>query len=495
MASLSKTYTDEKLSGKVYTPRFVVEKILDDINFTNENILGKTLLDPACGDGRFLIVVAERIIKYSTIENLKENLEKIYGWDIDQQAINECIQNLNELIKDYNLTINWNIKVCNSIEKLQKFNLFQQNETHKFDFIIGNPPYIRIQHLEETQRKYIQHNYMFCQNGSTDIYIAFFELCYNLLSEVGICGLITPNTYFYTETAKLLRENLVNNKSIKQITNYAEIQLFANATTYSAITIFNKQTNESFLLQLAINPTEFKEKVINISELKNQKFWQLTTEQKIKGNGRKLKEICNIHVGITTLSDKSYIFPIEPFDENYVFALTKFKGKVKIEKQILKPIVKGSTLKNSNEPIKEYVLFPFKKVNGKHQILQEDELKNNCPLAYKYLLSIKDELSKRDNGNPINPWYNFGRTQSLDTSFGKKIIFSPMNKTPNFILYENEESTFYSGYCIKYSGDYNYLLQQLNSDRMQKFIEMSSRDFRGGWKSYNKKIIEEFIIE
>lgn len=36
MASLSKIYTDEKLTGKVYTPRFIVDKILDDINFTNE---------------------------------------------------------------------------------------------------------------------------------------------------------------------------------------------------------------------------------------------------------------------------------------------------------------------------------------------------------------------------------------------------------------------------------------------------------------------------
>jgi len=85
-------------------------------------------------------------------------------------------------------------------------------------------------------------------------------------------------------------------------------------------------------------------------------------------------------------------------------------------------------------------------------------------------------LFKRDNGKPINPWYAFGRNQSLDNSFGKKIIFSPMNLKPNFILYENEECTFYSGYCIKYNGDYNKLLKQLNSDRMEKYINISSRD-------------------
>jgi hypothetical protein len=30
---------------------------------------------------------------------------------------------------------------------------------------------------------------------------------------------------------------------------------------------------------------------------------------------------------------------------------------------------------------------------------------------------------------------------------------------------------------------------------MDKFVSMSSRDFRGGWKAYNKKIIENFEVE
>jgi len=494
MASLTKIYDAQKLKGKVYTPEIIVNKILNDIGYNSLEILGKTILDPACGDGRFLIVVAERIIKFSPVKHLKENLKKIFGWDIDKQAIDECKEKLNKLIADFDFHIEWNITQCNSIEKLQIQNLFHQTETAKFDFIVGNPPYIRIQHIDETQRKYIQQNYTFCNNGSTDIYIAFFELCFNLLNDNGICGLITPNTYFYTETAKKLRDNFAKHKCIKQITNYAEIQLFDNATTYSAITIFGKQKHNNILYQHATDKTMVKEKIFEIKELDNQKFWQLSIEKLHNKNGKKLKDLCNIHVGITTLCDKAYIFPIEPIDNKYVYAVTKLKGKVKIEKDILKPIVKGSTLKNSQEPIKEYILFPYQKINGRHQILAETILQNNYPLCYNYLLSVKEELSKRDNGNPINPWYAFGRTQSLDTSFGKKIIFSPMNKKPNFIYYENEECTFYSGYCIKYKGDYYSLLDKLNSDEMQRFVQMSSRDFRGGWKAYNKKVIEEFVI-
>lgn len=149
----------------------------------------------------------------------------------------------------------------------------------------------------------------------------------------------------------------------------------------------------------------------------------------------------------------------------------------------------------STQKLNEYIIFPYQKIDGKHQIISENIFQEKFPLCYEYLLSVKDELMKRDNGNPIIPWYAYGRSQGLDTSFGKKIIFSPMNKKPNFILYEDEKSTLYSGYCIKYNGDLNSLLKKLNSDEMQRFVEMSSRDFRGGWKAYNKKVVEEFVID
>jgi hypothetical protein len=208
-----------------------------------------------------------------------------------------------------------------------------------------------------------------------------------------------------------------------------------------------------------------------------------------------LKDICKIHVGITTLCDSAYIFSIEKIEGKFAFIKTKLRGTVKIEKEILKPIIKGSKLKNSDQKITEYVLFPYTKQNGKHTIIPEDELWQKFPLAYDYLLSVKPELDRRDNGRP-NPvaWYAFGRSQGLDTSFGAKIIFSPMNHLPNFVYYADPECTFYSGYCIKYDGDVETLLLQLNSERMQAFVSASSRDFRGGWKAYNKNVIEKFEV-
>jgi type I restriction-modification system DNA methylase subunit len=106
MASLAKSYPQEKLFGQVYTPEFIVCKILDDVGYNSPEILGKTIIDPACGDGRFLGEIVKRIVKFSPENDLKKNLECVFGWDVDEIAIIECRKNLENLTKGNILIFN-----------------------------------------------------------------------------------------------------------------------------------------------------------------------------------------------------------------------------------------------------------------------------------------------------------------------------------------------------------------------------------------------------
>jgi adenine-specific DNA-methyltransferase len=225
------------------------------------------------------------------------------------------------------------------------------------------------------------------------------------------------------------------------------------------------------------------------------KIWNFFDDEVIHKNEKKLGEIADIHVGITTMADKLYIFKVHKNNGNTTEVLTKSGEIMEMESDILKPITKASTLKSSEQPIEEAILFPYTKCNERHVVIREMELRENYPLAYAYLKSVRKELDKRDAGKP-NPvaWYAFGRSQGLDTSFGAKILFSPMNRRPNFVWRPEVEATFYSGYCIKYDGDPELLLNQLNSERMQKHIESSGRDYRGGWKAYNKTNVSQFTL-
>ena len=459
MATLSRTYSAQKLRGQVYTPPFVVEKILGMAGYDGPHVLNKSVLDPACGDGRFLVAVAQKIVEWSPPNDLAHNLSCLHGWDLDETALNLCRANLDAIAHAAGVSVCWNLMHGDALkQKPEADGLFATNNAGPgFDFVVGNPPYIRVQHLDEAQRRFIQTHFAFCTSGSTDIYLAFFELAHALLSNTGVCAFITPNTFLYTETARACREFFAQTQSLRALTNYGTIQLF-DATTYSAITVFDKHRRENFVYEKARTPHEFERGLIDFAGLQNQKVWRLSTgDLTPPRTGRALKDICRIHVGITTLCDRAYIFPVENANENgLVWADTKLCGRVLLEAALCKPIVKGSTLKSGDDPVTHRVLFPYQKNEaGRYQIIPEAELRRDFPLTHAYLCSVKSALDKRDNGKP-NPvaWYAFGRSQSLQNSWGKKFIFSPMNARPRFVLHEQDDCTVYSGYFIKYDGDY-----------------------------------------
>lgn len=489
MASQTRTYARKKLLGQVYTPSHVVTKILGHCGFYEMDMAGKRMLDPACGDGRFLVPMAEFIIQHTASEELVDRLQQLHGWDIDKNALAQCRRNLDALIAPLGITVEWQLRKSDALK--------QWRIGRKFDLIVGNPPYIRIQHLPESQRKYIQKHYSFCSAGSTDAFIAFFQLAAKLLTEDGVCGLITPNSYLVSESGRPLRQYFSRSRNLRHITNYRNIPVFGAASTYPAITVFGRQAGDVFRFEHCLNNRfEYDGRDIAHDTLRTDMPWQLAVAAREEQQGQRLGDICKISVGLTTLADGWFLFQVISEKNGLVYAKNKNGFFTHLEKDLLKPVIKGSKLKGPDDPVTEYILFPYQKDStDKQRIIPEETLKKQFPQAYAYLLKAKSELDRRDNGKP-NPvaWYAFGRAQGLDNAFGKKIIFSPMNREPNFILYENPDVTVYSGYFIKYDGDYTRLLEQLNSQRMADFVAVAGRDFQGGYKGYNKKVIENFIV-
>jgi len=499
MGSKTKQFTQEKLTGTVYTPTGIVQSILDKCGYSGETILGKSILDPSCGDGRFLCEIVERIIKISPKDQLKDNLGFVHGWEIQKGALDQCRANLDKLVKPFGIKIRWKLELGDALRHIED-NRSLFGEKKSFDFIVGNPPYIRIQHLDEKTRAYIQSNYALCEAGSTDIYVAFFELAMSLLSEKGTCGYITPNTYLFTATASGLREYFRANKLIIQLVNYGAIQLFDDATTYSAITIFGSTQRKHFTFRKAESIDKFRSVQIPFSDLPSAGgSWKLDggngVIQSNPAGSLPLGDICDIRVGLATLCDKAYIFKTSKGKPGLSVAHTKLCGDIEIETELLIPVIKCSTAKDCGSLPELRILFPYMKdaSQKKYVIIPEIELSKKYPKAYDYLLKVRPELDKRDNGRPNDiAWYAFGRSQALDICQGKKIVFSPMNSRPLFLVSPHEECFVYSGYFIKYGGDIEALASELNSERMVEFINTAGKDMLGGWKGYSKKTIESF---
>lgn len=493
---------DKKLGGIFYTPQYIAEFIVDEVLTDDENF---KILDPSCGAGIFNLVSLYKIKDKFPEKSYADIIENnIYACDIEPISTNrtKIILILAALLHGENPEeIKFNIITHDSLDKDFKWeSAFPEVfERGGFDAVVGNPPYIRIQNLDDDTKKYLQKNWLSAKNGNIDIYYPFIELGINLLNEKGKLGFITPNSHFNTAAGKNLRKILSSNKAMYKIVNFDYVRVFKDVNVYSCVTIFTKTKNNEIKFHKmneevdCINLSEKDYKIVNYNTLDPEKNWVFLSDEEIEkinaieNAGTKLKDIGEINCGIATLADKIYLLTD--------YEITIDDKTFNIEPGICKSIIKASTLHNEEE-INENELKIIWVYDDEGNILPEDTIAKKYPNAYEYLLYMKPELDKRDKGKP-NPiaWYAYGRTQGLESSFGKKLLTSTMNEKPNFIYCEDEESTFISGYQVKSKRiDLKILKKILNSSVMEFYIELISKSYQGGWKSYAKTFIQNFGI-
>ncbi|MFA5175529.1 MAG: Eco57I restriction-modification methylase domain-containing protein [Patescibacteria group bacterium] len=469
----------KKENGVVFTPEWVADFMVGEA-LNSQKITGKEkVLDAGCGEGIFTIIAAKKLAKFSGKPINKVIEENIYFIDLSPDYIEKTKQNLQKLSKN----------------KITKFNEINDdfcfhNFNEKFDFIIGNPPYVRIQNLNG-RKEQLQNKFITASNGSIDLYFCFFERALKLLKDNGKITFITPNSHFYSAAGKNLRNLMLPH--LTKIVNFDHWQIFKDATAYTAITLMQKEKTNGFLyaenFKNDFQNIEFKK--ISTKHMRSERwefFDQKYLDKVVKLNKKfsTLQEMADIHYGIATLKDDVYIFSPDKSDNQY-----HYFGEYKIEKNLCVPIIKASTYKGVNQNL--FLIFPYKN----EKIIHHDTFKKNYSEAYKYFLNHKNILAMRDKGGGKNyeEFYAFGRNQGLKTSFGKKIITSTMNISPRFFVVEDEKASFYAGYCVKPKNniDLYELCDALNSDLMKEHISSVSKSYRGGYKSYAKSFLKDFV--
>jgi hypothetical protein len=108
--SLTKTKQRVADHGEVFTPPWMVEAMLNQVKEESERIDSR-FLEPACGDGNFLVQVLRRKLATVELRYGKSEFEKrhyslfglmcIYGVELLPDNIAECRQNLLEIFTQY----------------------------------------------------------------------------------------------------------------------------------------------------------------------------------------------------------------------------------------------------------------------------------------------------------------------------------------------------------------------------------------------------------
>ena len=96
--------------GEVFTPPWLVEKMLDIVKGESERIDAR-FLEPACGSGNFLVPILQRKLAVVELKFGKSDFEKrnyalyglmcAYGVELLEDNIAECRANMLEIFADY----------------------------------------------------------------------------------------------------------------------------------------------------------------------------------------------------------------------------------------------------------------------------------------------------------------------------------------------------------------------------------------------------------
>ena len=389
-----------------------------------------------------------------------------------------------------------------------------------FDAVIGNPPYIRIQAMKEwatIEVEFYKKHYASASKGNYDIYVVFVENGLNLLNDRGVLGFILPHKFFNAKYGESLRALLAEGKHLSDIIHFGHQQVFSGATNYTCLLFLTRASNKQFQFAKVDSLMAWrnvgKKITSKVSSVKvTAEEWNFASGkeavlfERLNKMPTKLGDVTDkIFQGLITGADQ--VFILKDLGRKKYFSEAMQKEQY-IEKKLMHPLCKGSVniRRYHIRDLTKSILFPYKYINGKAELLSVQELSKIYPLAWKYLQKNRSKLEMRERGKWRNErWYAFGRSQNLSEMEQKKILTPSIARFASFTL---DSTDFYyfvgsgggggGGYGIILKRNvpiaYEYILGLLNSKLIDIYLKSFSTPFSGGYYAYNRQYIEKLPI-
>ncbi len=253
--------------GAFYTPEFLADYLLSEMNAVKPLKTGMKILDPSCGSGVFLVLAYRRLIEMKIAEmgrklrlpELLKIVESFYGVERERDACYVAEFSLILTLLDYadpnELHKNKHFKFP-SLHNTQIFecDFFDDNslfwkQVLKFNWIVGNPPWIEIipgNKNEEHILSWIAKHRVEYQITSNRAAEAFSWRVTDLLDANGITGLILPATSLFNHESKNYRQQFFKKHEVARVTNFSNLSniLFGRRAIAPAVTIIYHKASD-----------------------------------------------------------------------------------------------------------------------------------------------------------------------------------------------------------------------------------------------------------
>ena len=455
-----------KSEGSYYTPDAIADAMLDMLGYSGSGILDKKIIDPAAGDGALLNRTAMRYIEAGRAVGLDgaQIASGIAGnfsaYELDGAELSKCRKNICSTASS--LGVNLAAKDLVHFHAGDAFSFYKQDIAH-IDYVIGNPPYVRIHNLsEKPDSRYIE--------GMCDLYYPFFDIAQQLMKPDGRMCFIAPSSWFTSKAGRLMRQDLEGRKAIASVCDFGHYQVFAPyATAYTAIVILTPTQNE----QVDVYRVDSETGSITGKDTVNQeRCWisglflpgapdWLSEALSAKGDIRVLN-------GYATNLDRVYISQTRRFPDS----------------SIERPVVKASKCSGM------HMLYPYHRDGS---LMGFDEIRSDSPEAAAMLEENRHALEKRTQVD-LDTWWQFGRTQGIADTFNEKVAIQSLIKPGEKV----RSMTAPAGTGV-YGGVYVLGMSSadvdaaINSDEFIAYASALRKYKSGGYYALGGKDIERFL--
>lgn len=441
------------MKGQVFTPSYIVDRMVNKLFEYREPKTEDLILDPGCGDGAFI----NGILRWCSKKNVE--CPKIIGIESDPKLADKCKK---KFASYQNITIlQQNFLMCKNLGI--------------YNFIIGNPPYVRIEELNEEERKTYRKNFETAV-GRFDLYILFFEQALKHLSPDGCLVFITPEKFLYTWTAEPLRR-LMAKYHVKEI-EFIDERVFKGLTTYPVITTITR--GEGLTRIILRDGTSLELKIPS-----DGSPWLPAIHGKEHKKSRyTLGDACDrISCGVATGADEIFIIPL-----NKIHDAIKPFVKLTISGKQLGKFPPGTIL--DEKKLTHAILTPYDN-NGK--LLPENKLKE----FIKWLLPYKDRLKERYCVKNGKKWYAFHEDPPMSDLLKPKILFKDIAKEPAFWV--DAKGVIIPRHNVYYLIPKNskiipYLLEYLNGEEVKEWLRANCQRAANNYLRLQSRIVKKLPL-
>ncbi len=459
-----------KEEGAVFTPSFIVDLMLDSINYKGKKIINKKIMENSFGEGAYLLSILERLFSACKRQNMtdfqiKQQIENnIFGIEKNAFFYEKAIARLNNYLysQEFYLEINWNLYNDDTLTIWKKFE-------SEMDFVVGNPPYVRIHNLKRNLS-----DFEFYSGGMIDLYLIFIEISIKMLKANGKLSLITPTSWMNSNFGKKYRDFLFKNKKLDKIIIFGnDFNPFDVGVYTNIFTIRNNKKNNSVYIYKKRDVIQNKlllsfEKKISIKKIFfNGNFYPMLYLNNLNLNQNFHNINITVKNGLATLLDNFFISDTNDWN-------------------LMIPIIKAST----NQ--KKWIIHPYDK-NSK--LIDLDEIKSSDLYLFEHFKKNKDKLLKRDIRNK-NFWYGYGRKQGLKDIWKKKIYINNLFKDKKDIKigFSKPGTAVYSGfYVLNNNFSFDEIKEILYTEDFLLFSKIFGNYKANGYFSLNSKYLELFL--